>query len=221
MDGLGRHEEALESYDHALALLPNDALAWHQRGIALGSLGRHEEALESFDHTLALQPEHAAASYNRVVTIFLMNRWDEGFEELREYLRRFPPSVNQWTATLEPIITSIFTSTPDEGLWKDHSKRLVQECADGDALTYLGIGLIRSLAAIRQHAPSVESLSSWRKVWHEIGSDRDELRMPLRVFDVGISFLLSGDQRTLLDLVQEERQILAEALGLDSDEEKP
>jgi tetratricopeptide (TPR) repeat protein len=218
---LGRHAEALESFDRALALEPDDYRAWGNRGNALASLGRHAEALESYDRVLALEPDDANAAYYRVEMIFLMNRWDEGFEELRKCLHRLPPSVNPRAVALNPIITIIFTSTRDEVIWKGHLEQLIRLCADGGALTYLGIGLIRSLAASRQRTPTVESLSNWRKVWQEVGSDRDELRMPLRVFDVGISFLLSGDRRALLDLVQEERQILAEALGLDPDVEKP
>jgi tetratricopeptide (TPR) repeat protein len=221
LEELGRLEEAVESYDRALALKPDDAMWWHWRGITLIGLGRWEESLESYKRAIALQPERADLAYQAAGTIFLMNRWDEGFEELSRCLYRFPPSVNYSASTSEHIIMIILSRTEDEGLWKGRLEQLLQRYAESGALTYLGIGLIRSLAMIRQPTPSAESLSSWRKVWHELGSDRDELRMPLRVFDVGINFLLSDDQRVLLDLVQEERQILVEALGLEPDEKKP
>jgi tetratricopeptide (TPR) repeat protein len=211
----------VESYDRALALGPEDALAWHRRGIALGELGRHTEAVESYDRALALGPDDALTAYSHVIASFMMNRWDDGFEELRMCLRRFPPSVNQRADATESIITTFLMRPRDENRWKGRLERLLRVYAEVGAPTYLGIGLIRSLAMIRLLKPSAASLSSWRKVWREIGSDQDELRMPLRVFDVGISFLLSGDQRTLLDLVQEERRILSEVLELDTDEEKP
>ncbi len=217
----GRDKEALKAFDRAIALKSDDAEAWHWRGIVLGWLGRHEEAVESYNRALVIQSDDTTAGYYRVVTIFLIDRWDEGFEELRKYLRRFRAFVKRGGGSFELIITIMFSRTRDEDIWKARLERLLHLYPDGGALTDLGVALIRSLAAIRRDTPSAESLLSWRKAWHEVGSDQDELRMPLRVFDVGISFLLSGDQRVLLDLVQEERQILVEALGLEPDEEKP
>ena len=62
---LGRHEEAVASYDRALVLNPNLAAAWSNRGIALGNLGRHEEAVASYDRALDLNPNYAEAWVNR------------------------------------------------------------------------------------------------------------------------------------------------------------
>jgi tetratricopeptide (TPR) repeat protein len=45
--GLGQFEDALSSYDKALAARPNYAEALNNRGNAFRSLGRFEEALES------------------------------------------------------------------------------------------------------------------------------------------------------------------------------
>lgn len=50
------YEEALVALDCALALDPNDADAWSNKGTELGSLGRYEEALTTFDRALALDP---------------------------------------------------------------------------------------------------------------------------------------------------------------------
>jgi tetratricopeptide (TPR) repeat protein len=220
---LDRYEEALEAFDRGLALDPDDVEAWHRRGIALGALGRHEEALGSLDRALALKPDYVDAAYCRVIAILRMNRWEEGFGELKLCLHHLPPSLNQGAVAIASIITVIFASSlasnHHESLRKGRLEGLLELCADYAAISYLGTGLLLSLSMIRQPTSIAEPLVSWRKVWHEVASDRDELRMPLRIFDVGISFLLSGDQRVLLDLVQEERQILTEALGLEPDEE--
>ncbi len=47
-DELGRHEEAVASYDKALAVKPDLYAAWFNRGIALDRLGHHEEAVASY-----------------------------------------------------------------------------------------------------------------------------------------------------------------------------
>ena len=53
---LGRHEEALASYDRAVELDPRYALVWFYRGNALAALGRHEAALASYDRAVELNP---------------------------------------------------------------------------------------------------------------------------------------------------------------------
>ena len=55
--------------NRALALNPNDDLAWHNRGNALDDLGRYEEALESCDRALALNSQFDWAWLNRGIAI--------------------------------------------------------------------------------------------------------------------------------------------------------
>jgi predicted O-linked N-acetylglucosamine transferase (SPINDLY family) len=56
---LNSPEEALASYDKAIALKPDHADAFHNRGLVLCDLRRLEEALTSFDSALALKPDKA------------------------------------------------------------------------------------------------------------------------------------------------------------------
>jgi tetratricopeptide (TPR) repeat protein len=58
---LGRNEEAVESYDRALALAPDVIEDWLSRGVALIALGRYEDAVASFDRVLALKPDFPQA----------------------------------------------------------------------------------------------------------------------------------------------------------------
>ncbi len=54
LDKLGRYEEALQAYDKALELKPNDFNAWNRKGVALDKLGRYEEAQIAFKKYLNL-----------------------------------------------------------------------------------------------------------------------------------------------------------------------
>ena len=54
LHGLARHDESLASYDRALALKPDYAQGWKNRGVALTSLKRFDEAAAAFDQAAAL-----------------------------------------------------------------------------------------------------------------------------------------------------------------------
>ena len=56
-----RYDEALASYDRAIALKPDYANAHYNRGTVLKSMHRYNEALASFDKAMALKPDHAEA----------------------------------------------------------------------------------------------------------------------------------------------------------------
>ena len=62
---LKRPEEALASYDKAIALKPDYAEAYSNRGNALRDLKRLEDALASYDKAIALKPDFAEAYNNR------------------------------------------------------------------------------------------------------------------------------------------------------------
>jgi tetratricopeptide (TPR) repeat protein len=73
-----RFDEALASYDRALALRPDHAEALCNRGATLHALQRFDEALASYDRALALQPDHAGAVlYNRGNALKQLKRFDE------------------------------------------------------------------------------------------------------------------------------------------------
>ena len=58
-------EEALASYDRAIALKPDYAEAYNNRGNALHDLKRPADALASYDKAIALKPDYAEAYNNR------------------------------------------------------------------------------------------------------------------------------------------------------------
>jgi len=62
---LRRFDDAVASYDKALALKADYASAYNNRGFALQQLERFAEAIASYDRVLALQPDHPRARVNR------------------------------------------------------------------------------------------------------------------------------------------------------------
>ena len=62
---LGRRDDAVRSYDQAIALQTEFADAHYNRGVALQELGRLEEAIGCYERALAIRHEMPAAHVNR------------------------------------------------------------------------------------------------------------------------------------------------------------
>jgi Tfp pilus assembly protein PilF len=77
LHALKRHDEALASYDRALALRPGLAIAHSNRGNVLQALSRFNEAMASYDRAIALRPRFALAHYNRGNALQDLKRFDD------------------------------------------------------------------------------------------------------------------------------------------------
>ena len=88
---LGRHDEAVASYDRALAIKP-DAETWNNRGNALQG-NRRIEALASFEKALALEPGNIQALFKRGVMLGELGRIDEALAAYDRVLALNPGHV--------------------------------------------------------------------------------------------------------------------------------
>ncbi len=75
--GRGRGEEAVASYDEAIAVDPGHILAHLNRGIALAGMGRAEEAVASYDEAIRLDTSLARAHHSRANALVVLGRNDE------------------------------------------------------------------------------------------------------------------------------------------------
>jgi tetratricopeptide (TPR) repeat protein len=73
---LEQWEEALASYEQALALHPAFAAVYFNRGNALQSLQRMDEALASYNQAIAIQPDYHDAWLNRGNLLVGLKQWD-------------------------------------------------------------------------------------------------------------------------------------------------
>ena len=59
------YERAIVAYERAIALKPDYALAWNNRGAALEALNQTKEALKSYSQALQFNPQYEKALNNR------------------------------------------------------------------------------------------------------------------------------------------------------------
>jgi len=80
----GKNEQALTSYNRALAVQPNHADTLSNRGNVLTALRRFDEALASYNRALAARPNHTGALNNRGVALQEMGRHGEALASFEQ-----------------------------------------------------------------------------------------------------------------------------------------
>ena len=90
MRGLLRDNDALASFDAALALRPEYPEAFNNRGNALQALGRHAEALASYERALRERPLYPEALNNRGNALLALERNTEALESYDRALAMQP-----------------------------------------------------------------------------------------------------------------------------------
>lgn len=73
----GRHEEALNTFDRAIQLRPDDGELWMNLGKALLDLNRQADALLAFQHVLKLSPRHWDAANRAGLLLHGLDRVEE------------------------------------------------------------------------------------------------------------------------------------------------
>ena len=82
VNALGRSDDALVSFDRAVALAPDLAQTHSHRADFLSDLGRHAEAIAGYDLALALAPDCVEDWFNRGVALGAVGRHDDAISSL-------------------------------------------------------------------------------------------------------------------------------------------
>ena len=81
-----RYDQAIESYDRAMAIAPGDADLHMTAGTTCFLAGRHERALELFERVTRLTPAHASALVNMGAILNRVGRPGEAVDALQRAL---------------------------------------------------------------------------------------------------------------------------------------
>lgn len=86
----GQYLEAIEYYNRALDIDPNNAIALYYIGDALDNLGHHEMALEYYDKALKIDPRNSNIWNNRGLALDNLGRYEEALECYNKALKIKP-----------------------------------------------------------------------------------------------------------------------------------
>ncbi|SRR6266487_1112709 len=85
-----RYQEALSTFNEALRLDPQDALAYNGKGNALQYLRRYQEAVSAFDEAIRLDPQNFTPHYNKGNLFYDRGQYKEAVQEYDIALRLNP-----------------------------------------------------------------------------------------------------------------------------------
>jgi predicted O-linked N-acetylglucosamine transferase (SPINDLY family) len=90
------HEKALEFYDKAIGLNPQDQAALINKGASLNELKRHEEALTALDKAIALNPATPQAWSNKGTALNELKRYKEALSHYEKAIGLDPSYGEAW-----------------------------------------------------------------------------------------------------------------------------
>lgn len=83
-------DRALEEFEQAIAICPDNAAAWRHRGMAWGLMGDHERAFADFTRAIELSPEYAEAYNCRGYARLCLGEYRQAVEDLERANRLNP-----------------------------------------------------------------------------------------------------------------------------------
>ena len=191
LERLERREEALASYDRAIALDPKDSLTHYNRGSVLKDLKRFEEALASYDSAIGLNGDFAEAYVNRGNVLQELRRHEAAIESFGRAI------------ALNPAIAEAFqgrgvSPASPQALGASAGRLQRGNCTEaGSSLLRTSVGVIslRNSIVTTKPPPIISKPPSWNP---DAGSYQALAASLLRLkrFDLAIASL---DKATALD----------------------
>lgn len=105
-----RYEEAVASYDKALAIKPYSYHTWGERAIALRILKRYEEAVASYDKVLAIKPDDYRVWVDRGLALYKQGKLKEAQGSFARALEIEPHDLRSLSNDIELALVQKDTS---------------------------------------------------------------------------------------------------------------
>lgn len=83
----GDYIGAIASFTKAIEVLPLDAYAWYNRGMAKNMIGEYEDALNDFGTCIGINPAYGRVWYNRGLTKMYIGQYDRAILDLTQAIQ--------------------------------------------------------------------------------------------------------------------------------------
>jgi tetratricopeptide (TPR) repeat protein len=83
----GDYIGAISSFSKAIEVLPLDAYAWYNRGMAKNMIGEYQDALNDFGTCIGLNPAYGRVWYNRGITKMYVANYDGAIVDLTQAIQ--------------------------------------------------------------------------------------------------------------------------------------
>ena len=96
LSSLGRHEEAIASYEKAIEIKFDYYKGWYDRGVALSALGRKEEAVVSYEKAIKIKFDYYEAWNNLGNVLSDLYRNEKAIESYKKAIKFRPDFDEAW-----------------------------------------------------------------------------------------------------------------------------
>ena len=93
---LQKYQEAIASYDKAIAIKPDFHEAWYGRGLCLDNLQKYQEAIASFDKAIAIKSDFHEAWHNRGFSLNELQKYQEAITSFDKAIAIKPDFYVAW-----------------------------------------------------------------------------------------------------------------------------
>jgi len=93
-----KYSEAINAYDKAIELDPQNADVWYSKGYALDYLDKYNESIEAYDRAIEINPKNEGAWNNKGFTLTQQGKFDEAIKTYDEAISINPLNWYRWDA---------------------------------------------------------------------------------------------------------------------------
>jgi len=224
---IGRTRSATEKAEVSKA-----ATEWFQAGSYFAEIRKdHRQALQCYAKVLQIAPDHSSAKLSRGNSLFALHRWDEGFASVSEGMVHNNDASDQLGDAasmfglifqlsedydrLQSRINTLFDIYEQVAIDRGFRCGLIQsQRGSVNPLSYLAVGLVKCLAKIDSDRVTSVVLQGYVRAVEQRAAKRPEFSIALRLFRCGIRYLISHNEADFVELIQPERNVLRQILGL-------
>lgn len=204
---LGEVEQALEAFQAAYQRKPDHNQVRLTVIRQLLALSRNGEALHLIGSPDVTDPEQHLLLFVKAWACWGLNQEDEGVAILSSLLEIGSAA----TANRAMVAALLFDLTRFRG--DEHARRhrailLIEVYRKYDAASQLGAGLVAAIPILFAGDSNRKAAVQWVAMWKNVAGSFPELQMPLRLLEAAVEYRETSDERVLLALPVEEREIL-------------